>query len=41
MWMPLPIYFHAAGAALLVGIVIWQRGFAPAQYSQRSIHKQG
>ncbi|MXZ32992.1 MAG: TRAP transporter fused permease subunit, partial [Gammaproteobacteria bacterium] len=28
LWMPFPIYFHAAGAALLVGIVIWQRMFA-------------
>ena len=28
LWIPFPIYFHAAGAALLVGIVIWQHMFA-------------
>ncbi len=30
LWMPLPIYFHAAGAALLAGVVVWQRWFAAA-----------
>ena len=28
MWMPLPIYFHAAGAALLAGVIVWQHQFA-------------
>jgi hypothetical protein len=25
MWTPLPIYYHAAGALLLIGIVYLQR----------------
>ena len=35
MWMPLPIYYHAAGAALLVGIVVWQRSFAGVKLAIR------
>lgn len=30
LWTPFPIYFHAAGAALLVGIVVWQRSHVAA-----------
>lgn len=34
MWMPLPIYFHAAGAVLLAGIIFYQRAYGVAQISK-------
>lgn len=31
MWMPFPIYFHAAGAVLLAAIIFYQRAYVVAQ----------